>query len=346
AEELRQTRNAQLSTYVASMIVLDAVERTGLAPAFHAGHSLGEYSALTGAGVLSFADGVRLVTERGNAMQAAADHRAGTMAVVLGLDDEAVAGACEAGGGEVWVANSNAPGQVVVAGDPGAIDELKGALADLGAKRVMPIQVGGAFHTPFMAPAREQLAKAIGSADLRDAVRPVYANVDAAPHVAGAEWADLLSAQLTAPVRWRETLADMVEAGVTVFVELGPGSVLTGLAKRSAKGTRAIGVDSPAKADELVAELGGTSERRAEAEGETLYAAERLVVSPLTGVFQPNAELATGADIERGQVVGTVNGTEVRSVFAGALAGLLAMAGERVNVSQPLAWLRTATIGL
>lgn len=346
AEELRQTRNSQLSTYVASMIVLDAVERTGLAPAFHAGHSLGEYSALTGAGVLSFTDGVRLVTERGNAMQAAADDRAGTMAVVLGLDDEVVAEACRATGAQVWLANSNAPGQTVVAGDPAAIELVAAAASDLGAKRVMPIQVGGAFHTPFMAPAREHLGKAIAGTDLRDAVRPVFANVDARPHVAGSEWAELLIAQLTAPVRWRETLGNMVDAGATVFVEIGPGSVLTGLAKRTAKDTKAIGVNSPAKVDELVGTLGGVVERRAEVEGETLYAAERLVVSPLTGVFQPSADLATGSDIERGQVVGTVNGTEVRSVFAGALAGLLAMAGERVNASQPLAWLRTATIGL
>jgi [acyl-carrier-protein] S-malonyltransferase len=346
ADELKQTRNSQLATYVASMIVLDAVERTGLEPAFHAGHSLGEYSALTAAGVLSFSDGVRLVTERGNAMQAAADERTGTMAAVLGLDDDKVDLACLRTDGEVWVANYNAPGQVVVAGDPASIRTAGAAAKELGAKRVMPIRVGGAFHTPFMAPARERLRKALAETDLRDASCPVFANVDATAHSDGEGWAGLLGAQLTSPVRWRQSLHNLADAGANVFIELGPGTVLTGMAKRTVKGARPASVSAPSEVDALLETLAGGVDQAGAVEGETLYAAERLVVSPATGVFLPRTDLGDDAPIDRGQVVGTVNDTEVRSPFAGSLQGLLALEGERVTVSQPLAWLRADAIGL
>ncbi|MCP3988114.1 MAG: ACP S-malonyltransferase [Actinomycetia bacterium] len=345
AEELKQTRNSQLATYVASMVVLDAVERTGVEPAFHAGHSLGEYSALTASGVLSFTDGVRLVTERGNAMQAAADTVTGTMAAVLGLDDDKVDLACRRIDGDVWVANYNAPGQVVIAGDPDAIDAAGVAAKELGAKRVMPIKVGGAFHTPFMSPARDRLRKALADVDLRDPNRPVYANIDALPHSEGESWAGLLGAQLTSPVLWRHTLHALSEAGATVFLELGPGTILTGMAKRTAKGSKALSVSTPAEVDNLLEALSHASETGGVVEGELLYAVERLVVSPTTGVFQPGDELNDEVDIERGQIIGTVGTTEVKSAFAGSLQGLLALAGERVTTSQPLAWLRTSTVG-
>ncbi|MEM8925344.1 MAG: ACP S-malonyltransferase [Actinomycetota bacterium] len=345
AEELRQTRNSQLATYVTSMIVLDAVERTGVEPAFHAGHSLGEYSALTAAGTLSFADGVRLVTERGEAMQAAADDQDGTMAAVLGLDDDKVDLACIRVDGDVWVANYNAPGQVVIAGDPAAIAEAGAAAKELGAKRVMPIKVGGAFHTPFMSPARERLRKALADVELRDPNRPVFANIDATAHTDGESWAGLLGAQLTSPVQWRQTLHALTEVGTNVFLELGPGTVLTGMAKRTAKGATPLGVSTPAEVDTLLESLSQTSESGAVIEGEQLYAVERLVVSPATGVFEPDSSLDDDTRIERGQVIGRVGQTEVRSAFAGSLQGLLALAGERVTTSQPLAWLRSATVG-
>jgi [acyl-carrier-protein] S-malonyltransferase len=346
AEELRQTRNSQLATYVTSMVVLDAVERTGVEPAFHAGHSLGEYSALTASGVLSYADGVRLVTERGNAMQAAADTVEGTMAAVLGLDDDKVDLACRRIDGDVWVANYNAPGQVVIAGDPAALAAAGEAAKELGAKRVMPIKVGGAFHTPFMSPARDRLRKALADVELRDPNRPVFANVDAQSHTEGESWAGLLGAQLTSPVLWRHILHALADAGTTVYLELGPGTVLTGMAKRTAKGATALSVSTPAEVDNLLEALSQASDSGAVHEGEHLYAVERLVVSPTTGVFQPDDELRTEAPIERGQVIGTVGATEVRSTFAGSLQGLLALAGERVTTSQPLAWLRTNTVGL
>lgn len=346
ADELKQTRNSQLATYLTSMIILDAVERLGVEPAFHAGHSLGEYSALTAAGTLSFADGVRLVTERGNAMQAAADDRPGTMAAVLGLDDDKVDLACRRTDGEVWVANYNAPGQVVVAGDPASIDAAGAAAKELGAKRVLPIKVGGAFHTPFMAPARDRLRKALTDVDLRTPNRPVFANIDATGHQDGDSWAGLLGAQLTSPVLWRQTLHNLAEAGTNVFIELGPGTVLTGMAKRTVKGARTISVGSPAEVEGLIETLAGGADTTGAVEGETLYAAERLVVSPGSGVFQPAADLTEGSPITPGQVVGTVNDTAVRSPFAGSLQGLLALAGERVTTSQPLAWLRADALGL
>lgn len=345
AEELRQTRNSQLATYVTSMIVLDAVERTGVEPAFHAGHSLGEYSALTAAGTLSFADGVRLVTERGDAMQAAADATEGTMAAVLGLDDDKVELACRRTDGDVWVANYNAPGQVVIAGDPDALSAAGEAAKELGAKRVMPIKVGGAFHTPFMSPARDRLRKALADVDLRNPNRPVFANIDATTHPRGEGWAGLLGAQLTSPVLWRQTLHALSDAGATVFLELGPGTVLTGMAKRTLKGATTRGVSTPAEVDTLLESLSQASESGPVLEGEALYAVERLVVSPATGVFEPAEGLDADASIERGQIIGTVGSTEVRSAFAGSLQGLLALAGERVNTSQPIAWLRSSTVG-
>lgn len=342
ADELKQTRNSQLATFVMSMVVLDAVERTGVEPAFHAGHSLGEYSALTASGALAFDDAVRLVTERGNAMQAAADAEEGTMAAVLGLDDDKVETACNRTDGDVWVANYNAPGQVVIAGSPSGIEAATIEAKDLGAKRVMPIKVGGAFHTPFMSPARERLRKAIVDVDIRDPHRPVFANVDAVAHRSGDDWAQLMGAQLTSPVRWRQTLHALDEAGATVFLELGPGTVLTGMAKRTLSGTTNIAVSSPEHVDQLLEQLSGVSGPGPAQDGEHLYAAERLVVSPATGVFTSTAGLAETASITRGQLVGTVGDAEVRSPFEGSLQGVLAVDGERVTTSQPIAWLRTA----
>lgn len=345
ADELRETRNSQLATYVVSMIVLDAVERTGLEPAFHAGHSLGEYSALTASGALGFPSGVQLVTERGEAMQAAADATDGTMAAVLGLDDEKVDLACRRADGEVWVANYNSAGQVVIAGDPEGITKAGDLAKDLGAKRVMPINVGGAFHTPFMSPARDRLRKALAEVEFRVPNRPVFANVDALPHSEASEWPGLLGAQLTSPVLWRHTLHALDEAGATVYLELGPGTTLTGLVKRTVKGKTAVSVNTPADVDALLEQLSGASKSGGGVEGERLYAVERLIVSPTTGVFEPMDGLANGQEILVGQPVGRVGETEVRSAFEGSLQGLLALAGERVTTSQPLAWLRSASLG-
>jgi [acyl-carrier-protein] S-malonyltransferase len=341
AEELKHTENAQLATYVLSLVVHDAVRALGVRCAVAAGHSLGEYSALTAVGALTLADGVRLVTERGQAMRAAADARPGTMAAVLGGDDELVAEACARATGDVWLANSNGAGQVVIAGDPAAIAEAGAIAKELGARKLMGLPVGGAFHTPFMAPAAERLRAALAATTFADTTIAVVANVDATPHQDGAGWAQRLDAQLTSTVRWRESVERMVTDGVTTFVELGPGSVLTGMAKRTAPDATAVAASGPDALDDVVAAAHSVDAVESNA-GEHLFASERLVVSPAAGVFEPADGVTEGQHIERGRVVGHVAGHPIRSPFRGVIMGVRAVAGERLTRSQPVAWLRTA----
>jgi [acyl-carrier-protein] S-malonyltransferase len=343
ADELKQTRNAQLSTFVLSMVVLDAVARVGVDAAGHAGHSLGEYSALTASGALDYADTVRLVTERGEAMQVAAEDREGTMAAVLGLDDEQVEIACARVGGDVWVANYNAPGQVVIAGSPDAVQEAGRIAKEIGGKKLMALPVSGAFHTPFMGPARDRLRKAVDRTDIRDPQGHVVANVDAQPHPDADEWQGLLNAQLCSPVRWRQTLHTLADLGFTTFVELGPGTVLTGMAKRTITNSRTLSVATPDDLDRMLEALAGPPAAAVgQIEGEHLFVTERIIVSPGAGVFSPVAGLEPGAHVAAGEIVGTVGHLEVRSPFAGQLMGFLAVATERVTSSEPIAWLRTA----
>jgi [acyl-carrier-protein] S-malonyltransferase len=344
ADELKDTRNAQLTTFVSSLMVLDAVQRLGIEASFSAGHSLGEYTALTATGALGFDDGVRLVCERAAAMHDAGLARPGTMAAVLGLDDDQVGVACDLADADVWVANYNAPGQVVIAGSPEGVDAASAKAKDLGAKRVMSLQVSGAFHTPFMTAARDRLRDAIASAAPRDTDVPVVSNVDAKAHDRGDEWSSLLSAQLSSPVRWRQSLITLSAAGVTDFAELGPGGVLTGMAKRTVDGCRTISVATPEELDKLLEWVdAGTPAPAGTAhlDGEHLFAAERLVVSPAAGIFTPVAELAEGAMIDVGSVIGHVGDHEVRSPFAGVLQSYIAVDTERVTMRQPIAWLRT-----
>jgi len=341
ADELKATRNAQLSTFVASLVVLDAVERLGVDPSMVAGHSLGEYTALVASGALAFEDGVRLVAERGEAMQSAATEREGTMAAVLGLDDDLVQMACARTDEDVWVANYNAPGQVVIAGSPDGVDGASAAAKDLGAKRILSMAVSGAFHTPFMAPARERLRAALAGVDLRAPELPVYANVDARPHTGGDEWAGLLGAQLCSPVLWRQTLHNLEEAGVTTFVELGPGGVLTGMAKRTVTGARTLSVSTPTELDRLIETLAAPGSSAVGAhEGEHLFATERIVVSPAAGVFHQAESVGSGTTVAAGDVLGSVGDAPVYSPFAGVIMGMLTDEGERVTSREPIAWLR------
>lgn len=258
AEELRATRNAQLTTFVASLVALDALRGAGLpAPDAVAGHSLGEYTALTAAGAVAFEDGVDLVAARGEAMQGAADARPGTMAAILGLDVAEVEAACE-GVEEAWVANDNAPGQVVVAGTVAGVEAAGAAAKERGARKIMPLPVGGAFHTPLMAPATDGLGAALAGVAFADPRPAVMANVDAAPHAAGDEWPALLADQLCRPVRWRPTLehlgAAAGDAPVTV-VEVGPGGVLTGMARRTLAAATALTVSEPDHVEPVLAAL-------------------------------------------------------------------------------------------
>ena len=341
ADELRDTRNAQLTTFVSSLMVLDAVERLGIEASFCAGHSLGEYTALAATGALGFDEGVVLVAERAAAMHDAGSERVGTMAAVLGLDDDQVDVACNLADADVWVANFNAPGQVVIAGSPDGVEAAGKHAKDLGAKRVMPLQVSGAFHTAYMAPARDRLRDALAAADIRDAEIPVVSNVDAKPHDRGDEWSALLSAQLASPVRWKHSLQTLSALGVTDFAELGPGGVLTGMAKRSVDGARTISVATPDDLDKLVGWMGGAADAGAASiEGEHLFAVERLVVSPAAGIFTPES-IASGDVIDVGTVIGRVGEHEVRSPFRGVLQSFIAVDTERVTSRQPIAWLRT-----
>jgi [acyl-carrier-protein] S-malonyltransferase len=258
AETLRQTRHAQPATFALSVMIFDALARArpgwaGTAVAAVAGHSLGEYSALVAVGALSETEAGRLVAERGAAMQAAADERPGTMAAVLGLEPELVTKACDGVDG-AWVANDNAPGQVVVAGTPDGVAAAGEASMALGAKRVISLPVGGAFHSPLMAAAQIRLDKVLASATFATTTTPVVTNVDAAAHTSG--FAELLSAQLAIPVRWRESLATMAGLGATTFVELGPGTELSGMVKRTVPGVARHNVASPDDLAELPADLG------------------------------------------------------------------------------------------
>ena len=357
AEELKETQNAQLATFVLSMVVFDATRRAGVGASHVAGHSLGEYSALVAAGVLDYTDGVRLVTERGNAMRAACLVRVGTMAAVLGLDEDLVEAACaevRAGGGEVWLANTNSTDQAVIAGSPEAIALAGVAAKARGAKRIMAVAVTGAFHSPFMANAQGPLDAALAAIEFHDGEVPVAANTDAGLHRAGAEWPDLLSRQLCHPVRWRQLLSTLATNGVSVLVELGPGSALTGMAKRTLPDLHTYSAATPQEVHTLVHELATLVRTNASlppeqtpptdtpTDGEHLFATERLVVSPAAGVFSPAAELCDGHAVQAGDLLGRVGEHEVRSRFSGWIMGLLAHHGERVTSRQPVAWLRTA----
>ena len=343
ADELKDTRNAQLTTFVSSLVVLDAVERLGVDAGFCAGHSLGEYTALCASGALSFDEGVALVVERAAAMHDAGQLHPGTMAAILGLDDDDVEVACRRADGDVWVANFNAPGQVVIAGSPEGVARASEIAKELGAKKSMPLQVSGAFHTPFMAPARDRLRTAIAAASPRDTDMPVVSNVDALSHASGSEWSSLLSAQLSSPVRWKQCLLELSELGVVSFAELGPGGVLTGMTKRTLDGARTISVSTPDDLDKLLEWVNdGRSAATAQHEGEHLFAVERLVVSPGAGVFVPRADVEPGAHVSIGTVLGHIGAVEVRSAFDGILQAYIAVEGERVTPRQPIAWLRTS----
>jgi len=340
ADELKDTRNAQITTFVSSLMVLDAVERLGVSPDVLAGHSLGEYTALAASGALGFPEGVALVQARAAAMHDAGNEQPGTMAAVLGLDDDQVEVACNLADNDVWVANFNAPGQVVIAGSPSGVEAGGIHAKSLGAKKVMPLQVSGAFHTPFMSAARDRLRDAIAAAGIRDSEIAVISNVDSQPHTLGEEWTALLSAQLSSPVRWKHGLQSMADMGVTAFAELGPGGVLTGMAKRTIDDAKTISVATPEDLDKLLEWLGGEPVAAAHNhEGEHLFAHERLVVSPAAGIFT-TAGIADGTEIAVGTVLGTVADQEVRSPFAGILQSYIAIDTERVAARQPIAWLR------
>jgi len=231
AEDLKQTRVTQPAIFLHSVILSKAMG-DAFRPDMVAGHSLGEFSALVANGTLRFEDGLKLVSQRAMAMQKACEMQPGTMAAVLGLEDAIVERICATTEGTVIAANYNCPGQLVISGEKSAVDAAGAAMSDAGAKRVLPLPVGGAFHSPLMSPAREELATAIENTVFGNPTCPVYQNVTTtAVTDPGAIKANLI-AQLTAPVKWTQSVRNMIQDGAVLFTEVGPGRVLQGLVKK------------------------------------------------------------------------------------------------------------------
>ncbi len=228
-EELKQTNVTQPAVFLHSVILAKVMN---IAPDAVAGHSLGEFSALVTAGAISFEDGLRLVAKRAAAMQRCCENNPGGMAAILGLDDAKVEDICTQSDGVVVAANYNCPGQLVISGADEAINNACSALKEAGARRALRLPVGGAFHSPLMEDARAELEQAIADTNFNTPVCPIYQNVDAAPHTNPEEIKANLIAQLTAPVRWTQSVKTMIADGVTEFTELGPGAVLQGLIKK------------------------------------------------------------------------------------------------------------------
>lgn len=241
ADELKQTNVTQPAIFIHSVIA--AVTNDEFAPEMVAGHSLGEFSSLVANKALSFEDALRLVAKRASAMQRACELNPSTMAAILGLDDQKVEEICASIKDEVVVAaNYNCPGQLVISGSMKGIEIACEKMKAAGAKRALPLQVGGAFHSPLMEPAREQLAQAIESTRFNTPICPIYQNVNAQPSMDVAEIKRNLIAQLTSPVRWTQTVQHMVKDGGTMFIECGPGKVLQGLVKKIAPTVEAASI--------------------------------------------------------------------------------------------------------
>ena len=234
AEELAPTREAQLSVLTTSLVVWDALrEELAEAPIAMAGHSLGQITALIAAGVLELDDGVRLAARRAELTQGAANRRPGQMAALLGATPEQAEALCAAlPDGACWIANDNTVGQIAVAGTPEGVAAATTAAKEHGVKRVMPLNVGGAFHTPLMQEAADELADELAIVALHDSTVPVVSNEDARPYTDGEGWRARLVTHLVRPVRWRSVMETLAASGATTFVEVGHGSMIAGLAKR------------------------------------------------------------------------------------------------------------------
>lgn len=241
-EQLTLTTNAQPAIMTVSMAVFAALQRDGVKPDYVAGHSLGEYSALVACGSLAFEDAIRAVRKRGEFMQEAVTPGAGTMAAVLGLDKQSVYAVCEEAAryGIVEVANLNSPGQVVIAGQTEAVDHAIELAKRRGAKRAVRLQVSAPFHCSLMKPAAKRLAEALQAIPIADPTVPLVNNADAELLTVSEQIADSLIRQVTSPVRWEDSVRRLVKEGVNLFLELGPGKVLTGLIRRIAPETTAL----------------------------------------------------------------------------------------------------------
>ncbi|MGB5989813.1 MAG: ACP S-malonyltransferase [Marinifilaceae bacterium] len=242
-EDLRQTKVTQPAIFLHSVILAKTLGED-FKPEMVAGHSLGEFSALVANGALSFEDALKLVSQRAMAMQKACEIEKSTMAAIIGLADDVVENICADIDEIVVAANYNCPGQLVISGSMKGIDIACEKLKEVGAKRAIPLKVGGAFHSPLMEPAREELAAAIENTIFSTPICPVYQNVDAKPTTDAEVIKKNLVAQLTAPVRWTQIMMNMIADGATLFTEVGPGKVIQGLVKKVDRKMETAGVDS------------------------------------------------------------------------------------------------------
>lgn len=245
--ELKKTVNTQPALLTTSVAYYEALKSKGITPDYVAGHSLGEYSALVVAGVLSFDDAVAIVRARGQYMEEAVPNGLGAMAAVLGAEREALAGLCakiSAEAGVVELANVNCPGQIVVSGSKEGVDGIVASGKEIGAKRVLPLEVSGPFHSSLMKPASERLQDKLQSVTMQDAAVPVIANVTAKPVTSADEIRSLLVEQVYSPVLWEDSVRYLIEQGVDTFVEIGSGSVLAGLIKKIDKSVKIVSINS------------------------------------------------------------------------------------------------------
>ena len=254
ADELATTRASQLAVLLGSLMAWDTLSaRLDERPAAFAGHSLGQITALIAAGAVDRADGLRLAARRADVSQDSADAQTGRMAALLGADVELAEKACA--DSDAWVANDNAPGQVVIAGTPEGLEQAGERARELGARKVMPLAVGHAFHTPLLADAVEQLGPVLDSSTFGIPEAPVVTNTDAEPTTDPAAWPQLLRRHLVEPVRWTDSQLALAALGADTFVEVGPGRVLAGMAKRTVPGVRILNAATPDDVDDVVAQL-------------------------------------------------------------------------------------------
>jgi [acyl-carrier-protein] S-malonyltransferase len=247
AGALHRTRDVQLAVLLTSLVAWEAARDTLAAPVAFAGHSFGQVTALIAAGALSLEDGVRLAARRAELTQSAADRREGRMAALMGADGEQVAEVCAAAPGECWLANDNAPGQIVIAGTVSGMERAAKAASEAGVRRIIPLNVGGAFHTPLMQEAADGLATVLADVEFAAPSAPVVSNADAVPYTDGDGWRTRLAEHLVSPVRWRPSMTTLVsELSANHLVEVGHGSTLAGLAKRCVPGTPVSTIGSPA----------------------------------------------------------------------------------------------------
>ncbi|HKY66741.1 MAG TPA: ACP S-malonyltransferase [Acidimicrobiales bacterium] len=260
ADELATTGASQMAVLLTSLVAWHALsDLVPAPPVAFAGHSLGQVTALLASATVAPAEGYRLAAARADASQRSADARPGRMVALMGTDPDAVAALC-AEGDDAWVANDNAPGQVVAAGTPEGVDALAERAKAAGIRKVMPLAVGHAFHTPLLADAAAELAPTLAATTFRASTAPIVTNTDAATVDDPTDWPDLLTRHLVEPVRWRETQLALAGCGAATFVEVGPGRVLAGLAKRTVPDVTVLNVATPADLPAVAAALAGAAD--------------------------------------------------------------------------------------